>query len=162
LVASECDLVCLPEPGWLMLTGLRSEIVFFKELLEKLGIKADFLQMGIYKFTAEPFTRSSMSPEARAQMKLVVDDFFDHSLVGSVSSPRRRAGKKKMTSPPAAQLIDRGPFTARRALTAGLIDQVGYSTDFEAAIKRDLKAGKLKIVRNYAKEKAKEVDLTNP
>ena len=162
LVASECDLVCLPEPGWLMLTGLRSEIAFFKELLEKLGIKADFLQMGIYKFTAEPFTRSSMSPEARAQMKLVVDDFFDHSLVGSISRSRRRAGQKKMTSAHVAQLIDRGPFTARRALSASLIDQVGYATDFEAAIKRDLKAGKLKIVRNYAQEKAKEVDLTNP
>jgi len=162
LVASECDLVCLPEPGWLMLTGLRSEITFFKELLEKLGIKADFLQMGIYKFTAEPFTRSSMSPEARAQMKLVLDDFFDNSLVGTISRSRRRAGKNKMTSGHVAHLIDRGPFTARRAFAEGLIDQVGYTADFENAVKSDLKAGKLKIVRNYGQEKPKEVDFSNP
>jgi protease IV len=161
LVASECDLVCLPEPGWLMLTGLRSEITFFKELLEKLGIKADFLQMGIYKFTAEPYTRSTMSPEARAQMKLVLDDFFDHSLVGSISRSRMRAGRKKLTNAHVAHLIDHGPFTARKALNAELIDQVGYAADFENTIKRDLQ-GKLKIVRNYGQEKAKEVDLSNP
>jgi protease-4 len=162
LVASACDLVCLPESGWLMLTGLRSEITFFKELLEKLGIKADFLQMGVYKFAAEPFTRSQMSPEARAQLKMVLDDFFDHSIVSSVSRSRRRAGRKKMTSDHVAALIDQGPFTARRAAAVGLIDRIAYASELEDLIKNDLKAPKIKIVKNYGQDRSKDVDLSNP
>jgi protease-4 len=162
LVACACDLVCLPEPGWLMITGLRSEITFFKELLEKLGIKAEFLQMGVYKFAAEPFTRSKMSPEARSQLKLVLDDFFEQGLVSTISRSRRRAGKKDMTPGEVSRLIDQAPYTARRALQAGLIDHVAYLPEFEAIMKKDLHAAKIKVVKDYGHDKAKDLDLSNP
>src|SRR5262249_26268434 len=32
LLALACDEVCLPESGWLMLTGLRAEVTFYKDL----------------------------------------------------------------------------------------------------------------------------------
>jgi len=56
LIGLACDDVCVPEAAWLMLTGLRLEATFYKGLLEKLGIKADFLQMGDFK---APRSRSS-------------------------------------------------------------------------------------------------------
>src|SRR5204863_4073364 len=84
LVACESDRVCMPAPGWLMLVGTRTEIMFYKDLLEKLGIRADFLQMGVFKFAAEPFIRNSMSKEARSQYNLVLDDFFANCYVGSI------------------------------------------------------------------------------
>jgi len=161
LVACACDIVCLPEPGWLMVTGLRSEITFFKELLEKLGIKAEFLQMGVYKFAAEPFTRSKMSPEARAQLKMVLDDYFENSIVNTISRSRTRKNGKKMSPAHVAHLIDQGPFTASRAVALGLIDRLAYADDLEALIKKDL-GPKTKIVRDYGQEKAKDVDFSNP
>jgi protease IV len=161
LVASACDIVCLPEPGWLMITGLRSEVTFFKELLEKLGIKAEFLQMGVYKFTAEPFTRSKMSPEARAQLKMVLDDYFEQSIVGTISRSRTRKNGKKMSARHVAHLIDQGPFTAGRAAALGLIDRLAYAADLEEMIKKDL-GPKTEIVRNYGQEKAQDIDLSNP
>src|SRR5262249_13242816 len=94
LVATACDKVVAPPSGWLMLTGLQAEITFFKGLLEKLGIIADFLQMGIFKAAAEPFTRTNLSPAARKQMETVFNDFFEGSLVAPVSRSRRRAGRK--------------------------------------------------------------------
>lgn len=162
LLASECDLVCLPEPGWLMVTGLQVEVTFFKELLEKLGIKADFLQMGVYKFAAEPFTRSKMSPEARAQYKLVLDDFYDRCLVGGISSSRMKNGRKNLTTDRVTKIIDEGPFSAKRALELGLIDRIAYAEEIENIIKMDQGVEKVKILKNYGGSKADEIDFTNP
>jgi protease IV len=62
LVASSCDFIAVPESGGIVLVGVRAEVTFYKELLEKLGIKAEFISMGVFKSFAEPFTRSKMSP----------------------------------------------------------------------------------------------------
>jgi protease-4 len=162
LVAAACDQVCVPPSGWLMLTGLRAEVIFFARLFELLGIRADFLQMGIYKFAAEPFTRSKMSPEARKQMELVFNDFFEASLVAPVSQSRRRAGRKDLTPERVKALIDEGPFTARRALDVGLIDHLAYADQIQAMVKTELKAADVKIVKNYGHDKSKEINLSDP
>ena len=57
VVATEADLIALPPGGELMIVGMRAEITFFKDLLERLGIRADFLTMGLFKSAAEPYTR---------------------------------------------------------------------------------------------------------
>jgi protease-4 len=160
LVASGCDVVAMPESGWLVLVGLRAEVSFYKELLEKLGIRADFLQMGVYKFAAEPFTRSKMSPEAKAQYKLVLDDFFDHAIVQSIYQSRSRA-KKELTPARVSQIIDEGPFTAKRAADLGLIDHVAYYEEMEDLIKKDLSSS-VKIVKDYGSDKVKDIDFSNP
>src|SRR3989440_4611465 len=58
LLAISCDEVCLPESGWLLLTGMRAEVSFYKDLLDKIGVKADMLQMGSYKGTGEILTQN--------------------------------------------------------------------------------------------------------
>ena len=52
-----------------MLTGLAAEVTFYKSLLDKLGVEADFIQVGDFKGAAEPFTRTEMSPEFRKQFE---------------------------------------------------------------------------------------------
>src|SRR6202041_3509004 len=92
LLAVACDEVCLPESGTLMLTGLRAEVTFYKELFDRIGVKADMLAMGEAKTAAEPFTRPSPSDPSRKQLKGVLDDHFDHDLVGRIV--QSRAAKK--------------------------------------------------------------------
>ena len=160
LVACESDRICMPAPGWLMLVGTRTEIMFYKDLFEKLGIQADFLQMGIFKFAAEPFIRNNMSKEARAQYNLVLDEFFANCYVGSIA--RSRKGKKNMTPDAILKMIDDGPFTAQKALKLGLIDEIAYFDDFKESIKKSLGATNINLVKDYGSEKAKELDLSNP
>src|ERR1019366_4444400 len=160
LVASEGDRVCMPAPGWLMLVGTRTEILFYKDLLEKLGIRADFLQMGIFKFAAEPFIRNSMSKEAKAQYNLVLDDFFKNCYLGSIVRSRKK--KTDLTLDRVAKMIDEGPFTAKRAKGLGLIDDVAYLQEFEGIIKKSLGAKEIKVVKDYGSDKAKDLDLSNP
>ena len=67
----------MPPVGSLTVSGVRMEITYYKGLLEKLGIKADMLQMGDYKGAAEPLTRDKMSPAFRTQMETVIDDLYN-------------------------------------------------------------------------------------
>lgn len=159
LVALACDEICLPESGWLMLTGLRAEVSFYKDLFEKIGVKADMLQMGDFKAAAEPYTRSSMSEPARKQLTSVIDDYYEKSLVERIV---RQRASHNLTAEQVKKLIDEGPHTARAAHKAGLIDRVAYTDDFRAALKKQLKADELKIVKDYGKEKKEDLDFSNP
>ena len=38
-----------------MLTGVRAEVSFYKDLFDKIGVKADMLHMGDSKAAAEPY-----------------------------------------------------------------------------------------------------------
>jgi protease-4 len=156
LVGLACDEVCLPEGGWLMLTGVRAEVSFYKNLFDKLGIKADMLHMGEAKTAAEPFTRTRLSEASRKQYELVLDDYYHHEIVGRIVAARPA---KKLTAEQVRKLIDQGPFTANAALKAGLIDRVAYAENFRSVIKKELKADKVKLAKNYAQEKKEDLDI---
>jgi protease-4 len=159
LLALACDEVVMPEPAWLMLTGLRAEVSFYKGLFDKIGIKADMLQMGDFKGAAEPYTRTEMSPQFRQQLTGVLDDYFEKSLVGTVAEARRGKG---LTAEKVKQLIDEGPFSAKAAVRLGLIDRIAYAEEFKASFKAAFKADDVAISKDYGKAKSKDVSLANP
>ncbi len=159
VLASACDEVCMPQSGELMLTGIRLEVTFYKDLLDKLGVKADMLQMGAYKGAAEPFTRSSMSKDFRAQLEKVVDDYYEHSIVGQIADSRPG---HKLTPEQVKKLIDEAPYTARAANQAGLVDRIAYLDGIPAQVKDELKADKVEITRNYAQAKGDELKISSP
>jgi len=159
LLALACDDICVPEQGWLMLNGLSVGMAFFKDLFDKIGIEADFLQMGDFKAAAEPFTRNKMSEANRKQMESILDDFFDHNLVDRVIKGRP---DRKWSAEHVKKLIDQGPFTSVAALKAGLVDRVGYPDTYQDEMKKLLKAEKIKIVKNYGHKGSEDIDLSNP
>jgi protease-4 len=159
LLALACDEVAMPEPAWLMLTGLRAEVSFYKGLFDKVGVKADMLQMGDFKGAAEPYTRTEMSPPFRKQLESVLDDYFDQSLVGTVAEARRGKG---LTAEKVKKLIDEGPYSAKAAVRLGLVDRVSYADDFKASLKTALKADDVTLAKDYGKAKSNDVNLSNP
>jgi protease-4 len=160
VLATACDEVVMPESGSLMLTGVRAEVTFYKDLLDKIGVRADMLQMGSYKGAAEPFTRSSMSKEFRSQLEKVLDDYYANELVGLLVESR--ADRKQMTAEEVKKLIDEGPYSARAAAKAGLIDRVAYLDDLPRDLKGELKADRVKVEKNYEQAKVEDLKLTSP
>jgi protease-4 len=156
LLALACDEVCLPESGTLMLTGLRAEVTFFKDLFDKIGVKADLLAMGEAKTAAEPFTRTSLTDASRKQLKGVLDDHFDNDLVARIVKARPA---KKFTKEQVEKIIDEGPYTAKQALKLGLIDRVAYADTFQDDLKKVLDAKEVTVVKNYGQAKSEEIDL---
>ncbi|HUW05395.1 MAG TPA: signal peptide peptidase SppA [Williamwhitmania sp.] len=66
-LASVADKVYLNPEGELQLLGLRSEILFYKKALDKLGIEPEIIRHGKFKSAVEPFMLEKMSPENREQ-----------------------------------------------------------------------------------------------
>lgn len=159
LIALSSNKVILPESGWLMLTGLRAEVTFYKEMLEKIGAQADFLRVGDFKSAVEPYTRTTMSESSRKQMESVLDDFYEKSVVARIQQERE---SKKWDANQIRKMIDNGPYTARKSEELGLVDLVGYFPSVTEAFKKELKVEEINLVRNYGKDKVDEVDLSNP
>ena len=146
LLACACDEIVMPESGSLTIPGIRAEVTFFGGLFEKLGIKADMMQVGDFKGAAEPFTRKGMSKEFRQQYQLLIDDFFEQ-MVETISKDRKLDRKQTEA------LIDVGLFTAEAAKEAGLIDTVAYDDQTSARLKKQLKVDKLSVISDYGKKK---------
>jgi protease-4 len=153
LLALSADEVCLPEASWLMLTGIRAEATFYKNLLGKLGVIMDVIAIGDFKSAMESFTRDKLSEANKQQLTAILDDYYEHEIVGRIAAAR------KMTPEKVKALIDEAPFSARAAKENGLIDKLDYLGEYEAAIKKGFDAESVKIAKDYGKKKEEDLDI---
>jgi protease-4 len=129
-LASACDQIFMPPSAHLNLIGLSAEIFFFRDLLDRFGIKPQIQAVGEYKSAGEMFTRTSMSQPAREQMEALLDDSYDElcrAVQGRGFSTDESAGK-----------INSGPYTAREALEQKLLDGICYPDEVPEKIKEKL------------------------
>lgn len=118
-VATAADRIYLHPQTVLDLRGLRSEVTFIKSMLDKLGIEAEFEQIGAYKNAPETFTREEMSRAHRESLQSLVDDFYEH-LTTTIAEARGLEIDRVRS------ILDRGPFPASRAREEGLVDGLHY------------------------------------
>ena len=76
-VASAADKVMINPSGMLDWHGIASQPIFFKELLDKLGVKVQVFKVGTYKSAVEPFINTEMSPANREQVKSFIGDIWE-------------------------------------------------------------------------------------
>jgi protease-4 len=145
LMALACDEVFMPSSGMLLIPGLRAEMSFYKNLLDKLGIQFDVLQEGKFKGAGEPYSRASMSKPLRESLEALVDDTYE-GLVRTIARDR------KLPDYQVKSLIDQGLFTAQAACKAGLIDRVAYFDEFQECLRTRLKATSVKLITDYKKK----------
>ena len=87
LLASACDEIVMPESGMLIVPGVRAEMMFYKGLLDKIGLEFDDLKMGKYKGALEPMTRNDMSQPLRESIEALVDDIYN-DMVATIAADR--------------------------------------------------------------------------
>jgi len=146
IVASACDTVAMPPAATLEITGVRTEVTFYKAMLDKLGVDAEILQVGEFKGAGEPLTRTSMSPQLRAQYEQFVSDLYEQLV-------ERIAADRKLPAGEVRTLIDTGVFTPETAVKAKLIDAVAYEDEVISGLTGRLKLDEPKIARDYAEQK---------
>src|SRR3546814_5035074 len=64
-LAAHASEIWLNPMGGVLITGPGGSILYYKGLLDKLGVTANVYKAGNYKAAVEPYIRSDMSPEAR-------------------------------------------------------------------------------------------------
>lgn len=146
MLASACDTVAMPPAATLEITGVRAEVTFFKAMLDKLGVDAEILQVGEFKGAGEPLTRTSMSPQLRAQYEQFVGDLYEQLV-------ERIAVDRKLPAEQARTLIDTGVFTPEAAVAAKLIDAVAYEDEVISGLAGRIKLDDPKVARDYAEQK---------
>ncbi|MDD9932303.1 MAG: S49 family peptidase, partial [Myxococcales bacterium] len=145
LVACGARRLYVPEAGRIGLVGLRMEGFFLKDALARLGVAPDVVRVGSFKTAGEMFTRGAMSAEQREQLEALVEDRFD-ALVDGIARGRG------LTPERVRELGDRGPFTAREAAEAGLVDGCRHRDELEAELEKQVPprvappAGRIRLV----------------
>lgn len=119
-LASVADHLYLTPTGLVQWTGLRSEVMFYKGALEKLGLEPQILRHGKFKSAVEPFMNEEMSEESREQVMSYLGSIWQVILEG-VSDSRNLTVEE----------LDRiaGNLLVRSSETAvehGLVDEVMY------------------------------------
>ena len=75
-LASACDAVIAERGNFLLLDGLRAELLFYTGTLEKLGVSFQAAQWSAWKSGVEPFTRLEASSEFREQIEMTLDSVY--------------------------------------------------------------------------------------
>lgn len=133
---SVADTIYLNPVGEIDFKGLSSEVMFYKDLQDKTGIKMEVIRHGKYKSAVEPFLSNEMSPENREQITALLNSVWT-SVVGDIAKSR------KISVDSLNAVADRlGGRTPELAKEAKLIDKIGYIDQYEAGIKKALKLKK--------------------
>lgn len=154
LVACACDEITMPETGDLMLPGVHAEAMFYKGLLAKLGIEADFIHIGDYKGAAEPMTREGFSEPVRENMNSLIDSMYDEMISTIVKD-------RPVSISQAKDAVDAGLISAKRAKELGLIDRVAYPETMREELSKKYDAESLVYVKNYGKKEV-DTDFSGP
>ncbi len=146
LIATACDKIYMPEPGMLLMTGLRAEVSFYKNLFDMLDVEVDVLRVGKYKAAAEPYTRTEMSPEFRQEINDLLDS--QYSIICKMIAESR-----DMSVEDVKKAIDNGPHTSTTAKEYGLIDEIRYADELEDIARDGDEDAEFTLVQRYGKEK---------
>ncbi|MFC2152517.1 signal peptide peptidase SppA [Bacteroidota bacterium] len=124
-LASISDKIYLNPEGLLILVGLRSEIMFFKDGLEKIGVEPQIVRGKNNKFKSyvEPYMYNKMSDENRQQIMAYMGTIWDHMLKG-ISMEREISVKRLNEIADNLSLKD-----VELAVTSGLVDGLKYKDE---------------------------------
>lgn len=87
-ICSVADKVMVNPEGLIDWHGLASETLFFKDALEKVGVRMQVFKVGTFKSAVEPFTNSEMSEANREQITSFLGNIWKNMLL-EVSEDRK-------------------------------------------------------------------------
>jgi protease-4 len=119
--------------GAVVIAGPGGSNLYYKGLLDKLGVTANVYRVGTYKAAVEPLTRSDMSPEARENYQAFGGALLE-SWRESVMRARPQAKLDGYMRDMPAAVAASGGDTAKAALAAGLVDKIADRRAFEARL----------------------------
>ena len=115
--------------------GLSSQIMFFKDLQEKTGVKLEVIRHGKYKSAVEPFLDNKMSDANREQVTSLLNSVWN-SMLTDISKSRKISVEH--LNEIANGLLARTPELAK---AEKLVDVVAYEDVYHNDIKKALKVG---------------------
>jgi protease-4 len=128
-LAAHASEVWMHPLGAVAIAGPGGQQLYYKGLLDKLGVTANVYRVGTYKAAVEPFTRSDMSPEARENLQSLAGALLETWRDDVTKARPAAAVDAYMRNPVAA--VGRAGDLGKAALAAKLVDRLGERRAFE-------------------------------
>jgi len=142
-LAAACDVILIHPAGELSVTGVATNVTFYKDGMDRLGVHLELVRVGAFKGAMEPFVMTEQSPAVRQNKNQLLDDVYGR-VTTAIAADRTRAGHP-MDAAMVRALIDRGLFSAGDAALAGLGDAVAAEGDLEPFVQHALGRANLKL-----------------
>lgn len=129
-LSSVADKVLLNPQGAVEWRGIAATPIFFKDLLDKIGVEMQVFKVGTYKSAVEPFISTEMSPANREQV-----DAYISSIWGRVTSDV--AASRKLSADSLNAVADKMLMfhPASESVKCGLADTLIYKNDVRNYLK---------------------------
>lgn len=130
-LASAFDQIWMQPVGLLSISGFSAEVPLGREALEKVGVRAQFLQRESYKTAMESFTESELTPESREMIVSMLKS-FSSQVIGDIAKDRQVSERDLAIS------MDKGILTGDDALQSKLIDRLDYGDVLVSGIREEI------------------------
>lgn len=130
-LSSVADKVLLNPQGRIEWRGIASTPLFYKEMLQKVGVEMQIFKVGTYKSAVEPFIATEMSPANREQVTAFANSIWSQVTTAVASGRHLPADSLNAYADRMLML-----YPAEESVRCGLADTLIYRND----------------VRNYLKE----------
>lgn len=137
-LSSVADSVFVNPVGEVDFRGLSTEILYYKDLQEKTGVKMEIIRHGKYKSAVEPFLANEMSDANREQISSFLNSIWNEMVIDIADS----RGKSVEEINVIADTL--GARTPQLAIQNNMVDDELYNDEYE---------GKLKVLAGIEKDK---------
>ena len=127
-VCAQADRVVMNPAGVIRFAGLRTQYQYYGALLGKLGIRAQFVRIGAHKTAPEAYMRDGPTDVARSDHLDLLNEYEDVFLsdVG---------GGRHISRSQLSETFAHGPFVAREAEQAHLVDGTAFDDEVEKVVR---------------------------
>ncbi|MBR1799126.1 MAG: signal peptide peptidase SppA [Bacteroidales bacterium] len=145
-LASVANRVCLHPAGAIDFRGISSEVMFYKELFDKLGVDMQLIrpESCAYKSAGEVYTMSHMSEANREQIRTYVKSIWNTVLTDISAS--RSIGRDRLNDA-ADRLVG---YIPAEAVNSGLADTLCFEQDVKQMLKEQCGGKEMVSIARYA------------
>ena len=144
LTAAAADQIWMQPKAPFTASGEGGSQIFLRGLLDKLQAQPQIVKRSDYKSAADQFLEKSMTPADREQVTRLLQSWYDDATSGAAAD--RHLSQARMIA-----AFEASPQFTENALTAGLIDRIGYDDDAQkAALTRAGSGAKLVAMSEFA------------
>ena len=139
-LASVADKIILDPASESMITGVGSQMIFLKDLLDALGVDVQLIRHGKYKAAGEMFVRNSASPENRLQNEVLLNSIWN-TISGQIAASRGVSQKEFNEWVENLEMCHPEEYKAK-----GLIDEIWYKDQVDKYLCQQNGAGRIQEV----------------
>ena len=134
--------------GGTIFTGPGGNQLYYKGLIDKLGVNTHVYRVGKFKSFVEPYTRADQSPEAREASQQLLGALFGQ-WQEAIAKARPQAQVAQFLSAPDRMIVAANGDIAKANKAAGLVDTLGDRTAFGQRVAKLVGSDTRKSIGNY-------------